>query len=97
MGSYKLTDNAREDIDDLFEDGKYKFGHIQAIDYLIGLDELLETLAQSPTIGRYRNEIKQGLLSYPYQAHIVFYRIRDNQVVILRILYGGMDLPRRMK
>lgn len=94
MSGYVLSKEASEDIDEIFNFGKVKFGYSLAIDYLIGLESLFVKLASSPYIGRERNEIKQELRSFPYSSHVVFYRVLDTKIRIVCVLYGGSDLVR---
>lgn len=91
---YILSEEAAADIDGIFEFGEYKFGNIQAIKYLIGLEDHFEKLGKNPDIGRERNDIKKDLYSLPYISHIIFYRKLKDKVRIVRILYGGRDLIR---
>jgi toxin ParE1/3/4 len=92
MVRYILSEEAENDIEQIFDFGEYKFGRSQAIDYLIGLQDHFEALANNPDIGKQRNEIKKGLYSLPYVSHIIFYRILRNHIRIVRVLYGGRDL-----
>jgi toxin ParE1/3/4 len=89
---YVLSEEAVIDIDAIFEFGEYKFGHAQALKYLIGLEKNFDQLSNNPNIGRERNEIKEGLFSLPYVSHIIFYRKLPSKIRIVRILYGGRDL-----
>ncbi|OIP51188.1 MAG: plasmid stabilization protein [Flavobacteriaceae bacterium CG2_30_34_30] len=90
---YVLSELAEFDIDEIFDYGNYKFGKERAINYLIGLQSHFEALSLNPGIGRSRNEIKTGLLSFPCQSHIIFYRILDTHIRIIRVLHGSRDLP----
>ncbi len=90
---YVLSELAEFDIDEIFDYGNYKFGREQAINYLIGMQSHFEALCLNPGIGRSRNEIKNGLLSFPYQSHIIFYRTLDTHIRIIRVLHGSRDLP----
>lgn len=92
MSKYVLSEEAENDIEEIFDFGEYKFGHSQAIEYLLRLQDHFESLASNPDIGKQRNEIKIGLYSLPYVSHIIFYRILDNHIRIIRVLYGGRDL-----
>lgn len=94
--AYVLSEEAAADIDEIFAFGEHKFGHEQAIKYLIGLEEHFEKLSNSPEIGRKRNEIKKGLYSLPYISHIIFYRKLKYKLRIVRVLYGGRDLIKFM-
>jgi len=91
---YSLSEETEADIDEIYEFGKDKFGHDQAIKYLIGLEEHFDKLNANYHIGRTRNDIKNGLYSLPYISHIIFYRILKDKIRIVRVLYGGRDLIR---
>ncbi len=94
MGSFVLSRSTQDDLDELFEYGENQFGKAKAIAYLEGLNTCFNMLASYPDIGKSRDEVKQGLFSFPYQSHIVFYRIFKQHVRIVRVLYGGRDLIR---
>ncbi|SDB59011.1 toxin ParE1/3/4 [Flavobacteriaceae bacterium MAR_2010_188] len=92
MSKYVLSEEAGNDIEEIFDFGAYKFGNAQALNYLINMQGHFEALAKNPLIGKKRNDIKKGLFSLPYASHIIFYRILKNQIRIVRVLYGGRDL-----
>lgn len=97
MQKFKLSTIAKKDIDGVFEYGLYKFGKKQALAYLVELNAFFILLDTNPEIGKKRNEIKIGLLSFPFESHIVFYRIFKTHIRIVRVLYGGRDLVRFLK
>lgn len=90
---YVLSEIAELDIEEIYDYGTFKFGSEQAIYYLIEMQSHFEALCKNPEMGRIRNEIKKGLLSFPYQSHIIFYRILDTHIRIIRVLHGSRDLP----
>jgi toxin ParE1/3/4 len=51
-------------------------------------------LAETPSIGKYRNDLQQGLLSFPYESHVLYYTESKNGIVIVRVLHKGMDVER---
>lgn len=89
---YILSQEADNDIEDIFKYGEYRFGTSRAIEYLIGLNEHFKAIAKNPNIGKDRKEIKDGLFSFPYISHIIFYRKMKGYIRIVRVLYGGRDL-----
>ena len=89
---YFLSEESIGDIDEIYEFGVDKFGHDQAIKYLIGLEAHFDKLSANYRIGRTRNDIKQDLYSLPYISHVIFYRILKDKIRIVRVLYGGRDL-----
>jgi toxin ParE1/3/4 len=94
MSNYVLSKETQKDIDEIFEFGVYKFGHHQALNYLIDLGSNFKTLSENPNIGKKRDEIKQGLYSLPFCSHIIFYRILPTHIRIVRVLHGSKDLSR---
>ncbi|MDT0646038.1 type II toxin-antitoxin system RelE/ParE family toxin [Zunongwangia sp. F260] len=97
MDQYILSQKSHEDIDDIYDFGADKFGEDQALEYLIGLRTHFEFLLKNPHIGKKRDEIKEGLFSFPYVSHIVFYRVFNNHIRIVRVLHGSRDLKKFLK
>jgi len=94
---YILSIEADHDLEEIFEYTENKFGIDQAIKYLQEFDVLFNHLVQTPALGKERNEIKNGLRSIPKGSHVVFYRIMNDKIRIVRILHGMRDLPRFFK
>lgn len=92
MRFYILSQKTKEDIDTIFDFGCQMFGKEQALNYLIGLRSHFELLLRHPEIGKRRDEIKEGLFSFPYASHIIFYRILKDQIRIVRVLHGSRDI-----
>ena len=88
---FVLSEEADNDIEEIYEYGKFHFGTTQAIQYLVGLNNHFESIANNPHIGKDRGEIRDGLFSFPYNSHIIFYRKLKSYVRIVRVLYGGRD------
>ena len=39
------------------------------------------------------DDIKEGLYSFPKDNHVIFHRIFNDHIRIIRVLYGSRDLP----
>ncbi len=50
------------------------------------------TLAEMPTLGRPRDELRPGLRSHAVGKYLIFYTTLEDTIEIVRILYGGRDL-----
>ena len=94
MDHYTLSQKAQEDIESIYDFGLQKFGKDQAIGYLMEMRSYFELLLRNTEIGKQRDEIKQGLYSFPYVSHIIFYRLFKNHIRIVRILHGSRDLKK---
>ncbi len=59
-------------------------------------DELWKTfrlLAEQPRIGRQRAEFTKDLRSFSQRPYLIFYRIKADEVQVLRILHAARDIP----
>ena len=56
------------------------------------IDQKFQALASHPSLGRSRNELEEGLRSFPVGMYIIFYRVIPAGVEIVRVLHGSRDL-----
>jgi toxin ParE1/3/4 len=52
-----------------------------------------QQLATFPNSGRTYENLRQGLRGLSLQGYIVFYRVTEEELVILRIVHGSQNLP----
>ena len=91
---YLLSEIADEDLENIFDYTTNEFGFEQAEKYLNEIEEVFQSLLLNPELGKTRNEIKINLYSFPKDNHIIFYRILDNHIRIVRVLHGSRDIPK---
>ena len=95
MPSYRLTVAAARDLDAIGEYGIETFGLTQqALKYHVALESRFELLAQFPRIGTPTYDLKPGLYRFPYEAHMIFYTIMPDHILIVRVLYASADFKR---
>jgi len=94
---FRLSKPAEKDLEDIFDYSLNTFGLDQTLKYISSLELIFNKLAINPSIGRTRNEIKTELLSFNYKSHVVFYRVKLNQIIVIRILHSIRDLPSYFK
>lgn len=87
-----LSRHAKEDLLEIWE---FIADHdeIAADRYIDHLRDRALELIHFSELGRGRNEILSGLRSLLARNHLLFYRLERQEVQILRILHGSMDLP----
>lgn len=90
--SYHLSIAAEQDIGEIYDYGVYRFGNDQAIKYLTELDFTFNQIVKNPELGKKRDEIKVGLRSLPKNSHVIFYRLIEDSIRIVRVLHGSRDL-----
>ncbi len=91
--SYTLSDFADSDLVEIFEYSKKEFGTQQGKLYLEEIEKSINLLCKQPHLGKNRDEIKMGLFSIKCNSHIIFYRIRNNRIFIVRVLHKSRDIP----
>lgn len=91
MASYVFTEKAERDLEAIIDYTVKKWGSLQALQYIDGLEELAQILADNPDIGLKRDAIHEGLLSFLYRRHILFYTKDLHGVSIIRVLHASMD------
>ena len=98
MKKYLLTNKAVRDLSDIWNYTFNNWSEFQADKYYRLLKNSFEKIAEKPNAGKPYNEVSDNLLGYKAGHHIVFYRVEnDNKVLIIRILHERMDLKRRLK
>jgi toxin ParE1/3/4 len=56
------------------------------------IDQKIQALVNQPNMGRSRDELAEGLRSFPVGRYIIFYRVVPAGIEIVRILHGSRDL-----
>ncbi|MCK0197374.1 type II toxin-antitoxin system RelE/ParE family toxin [Ancylobacter sp. 6x-1] len=87
-------------LDDL--DGIYDYiepeNPRRAFSFVEDIRKRCRTLCEHPELGPARSDIKPGLRIYPMFGRIVvFYRITESAIVIVRVFSGGMDYETLMR
>ena len=91
MAFFYFSAKAEKDIEDIIDFTVSSWGATQAKRYLNNLEGKLQILADNPELGVKRDLLLSGLLSFPYESHILFYLKEAHGVTIVRILHGSMD------
>lgn len=55
-------------------------------------DRVFSLIAANPEIGRARDELEEGLRSFPVGHYVIFYEAVQERVEVLRVLHGARDI-----
>ncbi len=55
------------------------------------LDGQISKMAKSPLLGKSRDYLRPGYRSIQLERHLIFYRVTDTAVEIVRVLHDSMD------
>jgi toxin ParE1/3/4 len=89
--TYRLTGVAKEDLEEI-HDFITKGSSRHATQMLQRFESIFNLLVDAPMAGTSRNELEQGIRSYPVGSYIIFYHVKDQFVIIDRVLHTGRDI-----
>ena len=88
---FQFTDKGERDLEGIIDYTVQEWGVSQANTYLDGLESRAQLLAENPDLGTARETLSEGLLSFPYESHILYYKKHARDIVIIRVLHQHMD------
>lgn len=97
MPVYKFTAKAESDLEAIIDYTLRAWGPTQAIKYVEDLETLAAALAQTPDIGKVRDDLQEGLTVFQYEKHLLFYCKEPHGITIVRILHESMDTPQHFR
>lgn len=91
MKSLIVSPSARANLREIWD---YVAGeNIEAADALLeSFHEKFELLRATPGAGRQRDDLQEGLCSFPVGRYMIFYRVAEDAVEIVRVLHGARDV-----
>lgn len=90
----KVSDEAARDLIELHRYGIARYGERHANLYLDGLVAEFQSMLEWPLATRERTEIRPPLRLRVYRAHNVLYAVRNDEVLIVRILHHNANWMR---
>ena len=96
MPRYEFTKQAESDLESITDSSLKNWGQRQTNIYLDGLEELAQNLADCPDLGTNRDYFIEGLISFPYRSHIIYYTRQVHGITIIRVLHKRMDMERHI-
>jgi toxin ParE1/3/4 len=88
----RLTEQAQQDLRGIWR-GMAEFGSLENADGVLQvIQKKFKMLVQFPSSGRTREELGEGLRSFPARDYMIFYRIGEAQVEIVRVIHGRRDI-----
>jgi|ERR1019366_3849761 toxin ParE1/3/4 len=94
MAEVRYSLLAEDDIDGITGYTVRKWSLAQADRYVGALEAFCERLAVDSSLARACNDIRPGLLRLEYERHVVFFRVREYGVRVVRILHER-QLPQK--
>lgn len=96
MPNVIYLNRAKADLIGIWQKTRETWGEVQADRYLELIDETIARIAQFPEIGSPRDHIRQGYRAFLAGRHIIYYRIQDASICIVRVLHERMDVDGKL-
>jgi toxin ParE1/3/4 len=87
---YYLTPDAKSDLVGIHRFTLANWGVTQSKQYLSGIRQTIRLLAEAPSLGKSRSEVRENVFSFPYGSHVIYYIEDEHQVVVFAILHKSM-------
>ncbi len=89
---YRIRALVQTDLESIWLYTCEEWGVAQADTYLEALIQRFHWLAENPTLGKPRDDVKPGYFCFPEGMHLIFYTLNNNQVEIIGIPHQRMDV-----
>ena len=94
--TYNLRSLAQDDLESIWLYTYQQWGVTQADTYLAALIKRFDCLAENPTMGKPRDDVKPGYYRFPEGLHLIFYTLKDTHIEIIGIPHQRMDIDEYM-
>ncbi|WP_312163551.1 type II toxin-antitoxin system RelE/ParE family toxin [Phenylobacterium sp.] len=96
MLPYVLSPKAKADLSEIWDYSADRWGAERATDYVLDIRRAIERAAAHPLHGRACDEVRAGYFKVSVGSHIVFYRLVDEMLDVVRVLHQRMDIGRHL-
>ena len=91
-----LTDRSLHEIAAIEQDSIEQWGKKTAAKYVAQLEDALSRIKSNPHLLRQEEGFHQFLQFYTANKHVLVFEIQDNDIILLTVFHGSMDIPARL-
>jgi toxin ParE1/3/4 len=95
-GTLILSPRARRDLDEVWDYSRNRWGEVRAEAYVRQLARDMRKVADNPRLGRTTEQVRSGYRRFGSGSHVLFYRVTDIGITVIRILHERMDVTRHL-
>src|SRR5258705_11665199 len=96
MAEYRLSPAAERDVEGIWKYTRAEWGIEQAERYTDLLTAAFQVLAESPKSAPTCDHIRPGYRCRKADRHLIYFRITDYGIAIIRMLHDRMDAPHHL-
>jgi toxin ParE1/3/4 len=87
----RLSEQSLKDLLSIAEYTFEQWGEAQQYTYMMLVDRAIGRLGEYPEYGRRRDELGVGIRSIPCERHVIYYRIEDQTVSVVRVQHHAEE------
>lgn len=96
MPKYILSVKAALDLEEIYIYTYHNFGQPKADAYFFGLEDCLSRLAKFPQTGRDISHIRKSYYRYEYMRHSIFYKLKQRNIIVVRVMHHSRDIEKHL-
>ena len=93
---YLIRQLALADLEEIWLYTLSEWNLAQADTYIGSLLARMEWLADNPSTGKPRDDVKTGYFCFPEGSHLIFYIMTDGKVDVIGIPHQSMDVTQHL-
>lgn len=93
---YVISKKAISDLEEIWLYTSEKWSVAQADRYYFLIIEEIEYVCENPNTGRNMDHVRKGYRASKVKSHLIFYRINNANVEVVRILHERMDIDNQL-
>ena len=94
--SLRISAQAQRDLVQIWAYSVENWGEEQAVQYVAQVRAALELLRTNPGLSRSSEDVRPGLRKFTVGSHVLYVRVGDTFLRLVRILHGRMDASRHL-
>ena len=94
--TFHLYPKAINDLEDIYLYSVREFGLQRTEDYILAIESSFQYLTNDPLISRKCDYIHQNLRAFNVGSHVIFLKITDYGIAVIRVLHQSMDFNRHL-
>jgi len=96
MVRYVFSEDAEEDLKEIYRYGYFNYGEQKADQYIEALKVKCQFLADAPYICRERHEFTPPIRIHHHKKQMILYVIKTDYILIIRVLHERMETEQHL-
>lgn len=92
----RISAQAQRDLEQIWAYSVENWGEDQAVQYVAQVRAALELLRTNPGLARPAEDVRSGLRKFTVGSHVLYVRLGDRFLRLVRVLHGRMDAGRHL-